>query len=63
MKLNVILASTRPGRAGLPVAQWVTEQAKQHAKFEVEFIDLAEVNLPLFEEPRPSTTTSRRPRF
>jgi NAD(P)H-dependent FMN reductase len=50
-KLHVILASTRPGRAGEPIADWFVERAQKHGAFEVELIDLAEVGLPFFDEP------------
>ena len=51
-KLYIIAVSTRPGRAGFPLAQWITERAKQHAGFDVELVDLKEENLPMFDEPR-----------
>jgi NAD(P)H-dependent FMN reductase len=50
-KLQIILASTRPGRVGLPVAQWILERAVQHGGFDVELVDLAEWNLPMMDEP------------
>ncbi len=50
-KLHVVTVSTRDGRQGLPVAQWTVERARAHGKFEVEAVDLREVNLPLFDEP------------
>ncbi len=50
-KLQIIFASTRDGRVGLPVAQWFRDRAKAHAAFEVELVDLREVALPLFDEP------------
>jgi NAD(P)H-dependent FMN reductase len=50
-KLTVVTVSTRDGRQGLPIAQWTVERAKKHGKFEVEAIDLREVNLPVFDEP------------
>lgn len=50
-KLHVILASTRPGRAGEPIAEWFVERAKAHGGFDVELVDLAEVNLPFMDEP------------
>jgi NAD(P)H-dependent FMN reductase len=50
-KLLIIIASTRPGRVGLPVAQWFTERACEHDGFDVSVADLAEVGLPLFDEP------------
>jgi NAD(P)H-dependent FMN reductase len=49
--LQIIIASTRPGRIGLPVAQWFEQAALAHSGFEVEMVDLAEVNLPFFDEP------------
>lgn len=49
--LQVIMVSTRQGRVGPPVAHWFHEQAIAHGKFEVELIDLANVNLPLLDEP------------
>jgi NAD(P)H-dependent FMN reductase len=51
-KLNVVICSTRPGRAGLPIGHWFFERARQHGKFEVELVDLKEVNLPLLDEPQ-----------
>lgn len=49
--LHVIVASTRPGRAGLPIAQWAVAQARAHAAFDVVLVDLAEQNLPILDEP------------
>jgi NAD(P)H-dependent FMN reductase len=49
--LHVILASTRPGRAGEPIADWFVERARDHGAFDVELIDLAEVALPFMDEP------------
>jgi len=49
--LQVVVASTRPGRKGPAVADWFLERAHAHAGFDVERIDLAEVALPLFDEP------------
>lgn len=52
MKLAVIAVSTREGRAGLTVSKWFEKFARDHGGFEVEFIDLKEVNLPLLNEPK-----------
>jgi NAD(P)H-dependent FMN reductase len=49
--LQVVIGSTRPGRVGGAVAQWFYDLAQDAEGFEVELIDLAEVNLPLFDEP------------
>ncbi len=51
LKLYVVIASTRPGRAGLPIGQWFFEFARRHGAFDVELVDLAEVNLPMLDEP------------
>src|ERR1039458_1334934 len=50
-KLQIFIASTRPGRVGLPVANWFVERARQHGGFEIEVVDLAEVDLPFMDEP------------
>ena len=42
--LRVIIGSTRPGRIGPSVAEWITERAREHGGFDVEVTDLAEVN-------------------
>ena len=49
--LQIIIASTRPGRVGPSVAAWIQERAIAHGGFDVELIDLAEVNLPMMDEP------------
>lgn len=50
-KLSVVIASTRPGRAGVPIAEWFAARARAHKAFDVELIDLAEVDLPFMDEP------------
>lgn len=50
LHLQVILASTRSARQGGKVAAWFMPIAEQHGGFSVELIDLAAVNLPLFDE-------------
>lgn len=50
LKLHVIVCSTRPGRVGFSVARWFNEYAKQHSQFDVELVDLADVNLPVYDE-------------
>ena len=49
--LTVIVGSTRPGRAGGPIAEWFVERARAHGGFDVEVADLAEIGLPLLDEP------------
>lgn len=49
--LQVIVASTRPGRIGRAVGEWFSSAARSHGQFDVEFVDLAEVGLPFMDEP------------
>jgi len=49
--LQVVVASTRPGRRGVAVAGWIQRVAEQHGGFGVELVDLAERELPLLDEP------------
>jgi NAD(P)H-dependent FMN reductase len=50
-RLMIIVGSVRPGRIGLPIANWVRERAEANGGFEVDFVDLAELNLPFMDEP------------
>lgn len=47
----IIWGSSRTGRKGGVVAQWVKHQAEADGRFEVDFVDLKEVALPFFDEP------------
>lgn len=49
--LLVIVASTRPGRVGPRIAAWFTRHAEAHPGFTVTVADLAELDLPLLDEP------------
>jgi NAD(P)H-dependent FMN reductase len=49
--LKIIIGSTRPGRIGPIVAEWVKLAAETHGQFRVELVDLASFNLPLLDEP------------
>ncbi|HTR79567.1 MAG TPA: NAD(P)H-dependent oxidoreductase [Gemmatimonadaceae bacterium] len=50
--LQIVTVSTRRGRLGPHVAKWFAEQARAHRRFAIEEVDLAELNLPLLDEPR-----------
>jgi NAD(P)H-dependent FMN reductase len=50
--LLIVIASTRPGRVGLPIAEWFEERAVADDGFEVEIADLAAIDLPLMNEPK-----------
>jgi len=51
LTLQVLIASTRPGRKGPAVGAWMQRQALAHGAFTVELVDLADYNLPVFDEP------------
>lgn len=49
--LKIITSTTREGRKGIAVANWITAVAKNTEHFNVELLDLAEINLPFINEP------------
>ncbi|SFC07222.1 NADPH-dependent FMN reductase [Tropicimonas isoalkanivorans] len=52
MKLNVIITSTRPGRVGKPVGDWIYAHARENeVGFDTVLTDLAELELPMLDEP------------
>jgi NAD(P)H-dependent FMN reductase len=53
IKVAIIIGSTRPGRIGEAVGKWVFEIARQRSDAAFELVDLAQVNLPLLDEPFP----------
>ncbi|MDN5275850.1 MAG: putative reductase [Candidatus Saccharibacteria bacterium] len=53
-KIAVIAGSVRPGRFNIQPATWVYELAKKRDDIEVEFIDLQELDLPFYNEPKPA---------
>lgn len=50
-RLAVIVASNRPGRIAPAVTEWFVSAAREHGGFEVEVLDLAEIDLPFLDEP------------
>jgi NAD(P)H-dependent FMN reductase len=50
MKVAVILGSTRPGRIGEAVAEWVYGIAKKRSDAKFELVDIKDYNLPLLDE-------------
>jgi NAD(P)H-dependent FMN reductase len=46
-KLVIIIGSVREGRFGPTVASWVADQARAHPAFDVEIVDLADIDIPL----------------
>ena len=52
-RIAIILGSTRPGRNGEAVANWVYDIAKQRSDAEYELVDIAEYKLPHLDEAIP----------
>ena len=50
--LLIIVASTRPGRIGLPVAEWFEARALGQGDFDIDLADLKVIDLPFFDEPK-----------
>jgi NAD(P)H-dependent FMN reductase len=55
IKIAIILGSTRPGRKGKDVADWVADKAAERTGAEYELVDLADNPLPHIDEPMPPT--------
>ncbi|WP_027344037.1 NADPH-dependent FMN reductase [Hamadaea tsunoensis] len=54
-KIAVIVGSTRPGRRGRMVADWVASvAAREQPAVEFDVVDLADFDLPLLDEPQPA---------
>lgn len=54
VKIKVITGSVRPGRFNIQPATWITELAGKHPDLDVEMIDLKELDLPFYDEPKPA---------
>jgi len=62
--LVVLIGSVREGRFGPTVANWVAERARDHGVFDVDIVDLADVEIPLAmpaESPKLAGATYPRP--
>ncbi len=53
VRLAVIVGSTRPGRRGEAVARWTFELASRRTDAEVDWVDVADYDLPLLDESLP----------
>lgn len=51
LQLQVIIGSVRQGRGCSAIAEWFEEVAQKDRRFVVERVDLAELKLPLMDEP------------
>jgi NAD(P)H-dependent FMN reductase len=52
LKIGVIVSTTRPTRVGRNIADWFMQQVASTPDVDFQIIDLAEVNLPLLDEPK-----------
>jgi NAD(P)H-dependent FMN reductase len=55
LKIAIILGSTRPGRNGAAVADWVVDRAAARTAAHYELVDLADHPLPHLDEAMPPT--------
>ena len=53
LKVAIIVGSTRPGRKGLAVADWIHRRASGRAGVRYDVVDLADHPLPFLDEPVP----------
>ena len=53
LKIAVVTGSTRPGRKAADVAQWVLENARKRGYATYELLDIADFDLPLYDEAMP----------
>lgn len=52
LRLNIVIGSTRPGRIGPKVAEWFHGFARENSKFDAVLVDLADFELPVYDEPK-----------
>jgi NAD(P)H-dependent FMN reductase len=52
-KIGIILGSTRPGRNGAQVGQWVLDVASKRIELDFDLVDLIDYPLPHLDEPMP----------
>ena len=53
LRIAIILGSTRPGRNGEAVSQWIYGIAKKRNDADFELVDIKDFTLPLLDEPVP----------
>lgn len=54
LRIAIIIGCTRPARIGAAVGAWAYEIARKRHDAEFELLDLATVDLPLLDEPKPA---------
>src|SRR5882724_11010459 len=53
IRIGIVIGSTRPGRKGEAVAQWIYDIAAKRSDAAFEVVDIASFELPLLDEPTP----------
>jgi NAD(P)H-dependent FMN reductase len=51
MKIQLIIGSTRPGRVGPQIANWIVDNLPVADGTEYEIVDIADFDLPIYDEP------------
>jgi len=59
LELEIIVGSTRPGRAADRFLPWLVDRAERHAAFSVRLLDLRDWDLPMFQEPTEAMAAGR----
>lgn len=60
LRVAVIIGSVREGRFGPTVGRWTAAEAQRHGDFDVDLVDLAEVELPMDMSDGPTTSGSSK---
>jgi NAD(P)H-dependent FMN reductase len=53
LKIGIISGSTRKNRVNPQVVKWVHEEARKRTDASFEIVDIADYDLPIFDEPKP----------
>ena len=59
LELQIIVGSTRPGRAADRFLPWLVDRAERHDRFAVRLLDLRDWDLPFFQEPSEGMVAGR----
>ena len=59
LELQIIVGSTRPGRAADRFLPWLVDRAERHGRFAVRLLDLRDWDLPFFQEPSEGMVAGR----
>jgi NAD(P)H-dependent FMN reductase len=59
LELQIVVGSTRPGRAAEVFLPWLVDRAERHGRFSVRLLDLRDWDLPMFAEPTETLMAGR----